>query len=142
MKRLEDDSEIKLARKYFEKARNSLIKSKDYHKFCAVMQKDDQFLMHSFGSLHKGHQFNPVETLLLEATDKLSSVSIKDSTIYLTMFNGDDSIFPMGKYFSEKGGRIALYKGVKDFVLFHEDGFYSYPTEEYYENSLKFKEDL
>jgi hypothetical protein len=137
MGRLENDFEIKLAEKYFEKARDLAIKSKNHPEFCAILAKDNQFLTYSFGSSRGDCNFSPVETALFEATDKLSSVSIKDSTIYLTKLNKDNQITSMGQYFSEHDSRIALYKCVKEFVFLHDNGFYTYPTEEYYKLSLE-----
>lgn len=137
MRCLEDEFEIKLAEKYFEKARDLAIKSKQHSKFCAILAKDNQFLTYSFGSSKGDCNFSPAEIALFEATDKLSPVSIKDSTIYITKLNKGNQITDMKfKDFSEQEGRFALYKGVKEFVLLHEDGFYSYPTEEYYKLSL------
>jgi len=136
MKHLEDDFEIRLAEKYFGRARDLAIKSKNNPEFCAILAKDNQFLTYSFGSSKGDCNFSPIETAIFEAMDKLSPVSIKDSTIYLTKLNKDNQIIFMNRSFSENDGRIALYKGVKEFVFLHEDGFYSYPTEEYYKLSL------
>lgn len=67
---------------------------------------------------------------------KRNPEKIKDSTLYFVRLDSEDEIIFAGKPYCTICSKMALDVGIKEFVLWHEEGITSYDTEEY--NNLSF----
>ncbi len=60
--------------------------------------------------------------------------------LYFTRVNDNGEILKSGKPYCTICSKMALDCGIKEFVLWHEDGIYSYPTDEYNDLSFQYEE--
>ncbi len=63
---------------------------------------------------------------------------IKDSTLYFVRLDLENKILKAGKPYCTHCSKLALDSGIKEFVLWHEDGICVYNTEEYNDISFKY----
>ena len=122
-----ENSELSLVRRYFRGARDEI--EKPFGEG-ALIVKNNVIIGRGKKSLEKCAE----EVAIEDAFNK--NKGLAGSTIYLARVNGDKSIIPMGKPSCKLCSELALKKGISYWILFHEDGFYLYDSEEYYEISL------
>ena len=65
---------------------------------------------------------------------------IKSSTIYFIRLDGNNNKEPAGKPYCTICSKMALETGIKEFILWHEQGITSYNTEEYNNLSYQYQE--
>ena len=63
---------------------------------------------------------------------------IAGSKLYFTRVDDNGKILKSGKPFCTVCSRLALDCGISDFILWHEEGITSYPTDEYNQLSYQF----
>lgn len=66
-----------------------------------------------------------------------NSEKIKGSKLYFVRVDGNGEIKKSGKPYCTVCSRMALDVGINKFLLWHEDGIYEYPTEQY--NKLSYE---
>ncbi len=157
MRRLEDKKEILLVNQYFSRAREEAMKSLCLRSKCgAVIVKDNYVIGAGFNSppgnkkLEKCFKdllpdnfksnrdccVHAEERAIINAVERWDFSEVRDSTLYFTRINGDNSIIPVEKPYCTICSKFALDNKISKWVLFHEDGFYEYDAEEY--NNLSF----
>lgn len=70
------------------------------------------------------------------AIDNYRKNSLKDATMYFIRLNLKNRIILAGKPYCTICSKDALDKGIKNWVLLHKSGIYSYDAEEYNEISF------
>lgn len=70
------------------------------------------------------------------ALDKVSRTTIQGSTLYFIRLDMNNQVLYAGKPYCTQCSKEALDVGVKEWVLFHEKGIYSYDSKEYNEISF------
>ena len=102
-----------------ESQRKCLLKKDSYHKKIA----DKTCCVHA------------EQRAIMDAL-KNNPEEIKDSRIYFIRLNKENKISKVGKPYCTHCSKLALDVGIKEFVLWHEQGICVYDTEEY--NLLSF----
>ncbi len=133
-----ENSELELAHRYFNIAREEALKSDSYGlNDGAVIIKGDLILGRGFDSFNEyGHAEKKAIEDVLSNFDKNI---LKGSTLYLTRINGNKSIIPTGLPSCTSCSKLILNLGIKECVLFQEMGFYKYTSEEYNDLTLNFE---
>lgn len=72
---------------------------------------------------------------------KTNSQKIKESNIYFVRIDEKGGIKRSGKPYCTVCSRMALDVGIKNFVLWHEDGICEYPTVQYNQLSYEYAPD-
>ena len=70
---------------------------------------------------------------------KKNSQELKGSTLYFIRLDLDNNILKAGRPYCTHCSKLALDSGIKQFVLWHEEGIALYDTEEYNELSFKYQ---
>lgn len=71
---------------------------------------------------------------------KRNPEKIKDSTLYFVRLDKNDELTWAGKPYCTICSKMVLDVGIKDFILFHQDGVCLYDTDEYNTLSYNYKE--
>lgn len=146
------------AKKHFELARQEALKStcKSTRGGAVIISPDGKLI-------GKGHNGPPLDACIVECiknnlpanfkSDRACCVhaeqraildaarnhpeKLGDSTIYFTWVDGKGSIKPAGNPYCTVCSKLSVDAGLKDFVLWHEEGICAYNTKDY--NALSFQ---
>jgi len=157
MKKLEEND----VKKYFEKAIGVAKKSTCKRSKCgAIIVQNEEIIGEGYNSppLELENQrrcFNSKKDYDLKITDKTCCVhaeeraifdalknnplKIKNSKLYFVRLDLNNKILFAGKPYCTICSKIALDVGIKEFILFHEEGIFSYETSEYNNLSFEYK---
>ena len=145
--------------KYFKAAAEAASKSTCYRDKCgAVIAKENSIIGVGFNSPPQDREDQrrcacSKDSYHKKVTDKTCCVhaeqraimdalranpeKIKGSTLYFTRVDKDNNILKSGKPYCTICSKMSLDVGIKEFVLWHEDGICAYNTDEY--NTLSFQ---
>jgi deoxycytidylate deaminase len=72
---------------------------------------------------------------------KTNPSKVEGSRLYFMKIDKEGKATKVGKPYCTICSKMALDVGIKEFILWHEDGIYVYNTEEYNDLSFKYKSD-